>query len=234
MLKTKDSSQRLKRIKNQDNKFAYTLTAGSLPTFLFNHDMCLKDVIGKFLHDNDLHRVSFEKPADAVIGQFHFELDNGHMNEAQLEEKIRLHYANANVQAVFIMRHREKPELENQRLQMIFGLSDRILHDQPNKILAACYTQYLKDGIIYNRKGPAKIVIRDMTKRQWVINPSQWVLFSKTKLSIHKRQEAQRSHVNLEPIGFLPQSDTDCLFSLSKQVYLTPTTHPHPYQTLRV
>lgn len=165
MLKVKDSSQRLKRIKNQDGKYAYTMHAKTLPTFLFNHDVCLRDAIGKFLHDNDPYRVSFEKPADAVIGQFHFELDNGHMNEAQLKEKIRLHYTNANVQVVFIMRHREKPELENQRLKMIFSLSDGILHDQPNKILAACYTQYLKDGIIYNRKGPAKIVVRDMIKQ---------------------------------------------------------------------
>src|SRR5512145_95471 len=59
MQREKDSALRLKRIKNQDGKYAYTMTAKVLPTFLFNHDVCLRDVIGKFLCGRGLPEVSF-------------------------------------------------------------------------------------------------------------------------------------------------------------------------------
>ena len=54
MQREKDRTLRLKRIKNQDGKYAYTMTAKALPTFLFNHDVCVRDVIGKFLHDREM------------------------------------------------------------------------------------------------------------------------------------------------------------------------------------
>jgi cystathionine beta-lyase family protein involved in aluminum resistance len=153
MLKTKDSSLRLKRIQNQDGKYAYTLTAKTLPTFLFNHDVCIRDVIGKFLHDRGRQIVSFEQPADASILHYRFELDNGHMNDSQLEKKLVEHYTKTNVQVVFIMRHREAPQLEAKRLEKIFHISEKIFEDKPNKVLGACYSEFLDNGKIYNRKG---------------------------------------------------------------------------------
>lgn len=153
MLKVKDSSQRLKRIKNQDGKYAYTMHAKTLPTFLFNHDVCLRDAIGKFLHDRGRQSVSFRQPADASILQYCFELDNGHMNDKQLEDKLLTHYADMDVQVLFIMRHRESPKLEDGRLNKIFKISEELFHDKPNKVLGACYTKFLKNGVIYNRKG---------------------------------------------------------------------------------
>jgi len=157
MLREKDSTLRLKRIKNQDDKYAYTLRAKTLPTFLFNHDVCLRNVIGKFLHDQGMHDVSFAKPADASIQQYCFELDNGHMDQGQLKEKLVSFYTKVNVQAVFIMRHRECPHLEAKRLQKIFKLSEELFPYMPNKVLGTCYTEYLKNGIIQNRKGEVKI-----------------------------------------------------------------------------
>ena len=155
MLREKDSSLRLSVIKNQDDKRAYTMSSNTLPTFLFNHDSCVRDVIGKFLHDRGMQEVSFNKPADASILQYRFELDNGHMNDSQLEEKISKHYANANVQVVFIMRHREFPHLEAKRLEKIFYLSEKLFPHKPNKILGACYSKFLENGMIYNRNGTA-------------------------------------------------------------------------------
>ena len=157
MQREKDSSLRLKRIKNQDGKYAYTMTAKVLPTFLFNHDVCVRDVIGKFLNARGLQEVSFEQPADASIWQYRFELDNGHMDDKQLEDKLRRYYAEAGGQIVFIMRHREYPRLEIRRLQKIFNISEKVFPCMPNKVLGACYTDYLENGIIYNRKGQAKI-----------------------------------------------------------------------------
>jgi len=157
MLKVKDSSLRLRRITNQDGKHAYTLYAKTLPTFSFNHDCCVRDVIGKFLHDQGTQNVSFEKPADASILQYRFEMDNGHMDETQLREKVLKHYMNGNIQIIFIMRHRELPELEIERLKKIVEISKDLFYDKPNRILVACYSEFLADGKLYNQKGEEKL-----------------------------------------------------------------------------
>lgn len=155
MRREKDSSLRLKTIANQDGMRAYALSSYSkpLPTFLFNHDSCLRNIIGKFLHDRGLKEVSFEQPADASMLQYRFEMDNGHMDEKQLEDKLMKHYYKINVQVVFIMRHREFPHLEEKRLEKLFAVSERVFPKKPNKILGACYTKFLENGLIYNRKG---------------------------------------------------------------------------------
>ena len=157
MRKVKDRTLRLGRIRNQDGHYAYTMSAKTLPTSLFNHDVCVRNIIGKFLHDRGMQEVSFERPADASISQYRFELDNGHMNERQLEEKLVKNYARQIVQIIFIKRHRECPRLEAERLKKVFQISHKVFPHQPNKVLAACYTSYLENGIVFNRKGQAKI-----------------------------------------------------------------------------
>lgn len=157
MCSVKDRILRLKRIRNQDGKQAYTLHAKALPTSLFNHDVCVRNIIGKFLHDRGMQEVSFERPADASINQYRFELDNGHMNESQLEEKLVKNYSRQIVQIIFIMRHRECPHLEAERLRKVFHISTKVFPHQPNKVLGACYTRYLENGTVFNRKGQAKL-----------------------------------------------------------------------------
>jgi len=157
MRKVKDRTIRLKRIRNQDGHCAYTMLAKTLPTFLFNHNVSVRNIIGKFLHDRGIQDVSFERPADASIRQYRFELDNGHMSESQLEEKLIANYSRLNVQILFIMRHRECPHLEIERLNKVFRISAKIFPHQPNKVLGACYTSYLENGTVFNRKGQAKL-----------------------------------------------------------------------------
>jgi len=157
MLKVKDRTLRLKRIRNQDGHFAYTMLAKTLPTFLFNHNVCVRNIIGKFLHGSGMQEVTFERPADASIRQYRIELDNGHMSGIQLEEKLVKHYARLNVQILFIMRHRECPHLEAERLNKVFRISAEVFPHQPNKVLGACYTSYLENGTVFNRKGQAKL-----------------------------------------------------------------------------
>jgi len=157
MRTVKDRALRLRRIRNQDGKHAYTVKAKGLPTFLFNHDVALRNVIGKFLHGRGMQNVSFEKPSDASIRQYRLELDNGHMSESQLEEKLVKNYARQNVQLIFIMRHRECPHLEAERLNKVFQIAEKVFPHQPNKVLAACYTSYLENGTVFNRKGQAKL-----------------------------------------------------------------------------
>lgn len=153
MLKVKDREIRLKKIRNQDGRHAYTLDAKALPTFGFNHDVCLRDVVGKFLNSRGPAEVTFAKPADARILRYSIELDNGHMDDSQLEEKLRKHYLDSEGQVIFIMRHREFPHLEARRLKKVFDISARVFPTKPNKVLGACYHQYLEDGIFYNRRG---------------------------------------------------------------------------------
>jgi len=157
MRKVKDRMLRLKRIRNQDGRYAYTILAKTLPTFSFNHDVCVRNIIGKFQHGRGMQEVSFERPADVSIQQYRFELDNGHMSESQLEEKLSKHYSHLNVQIIFIMRHRECPHLESQRLLKVFKIAAKVFPHQPNKVLGACYTSYLENGIVFNRKGQAKL-----------------------------------------------------------------------------
>jgi len=157
MLREKDRALRLKRIRNQDGQYAYTLSAKSLPTFLFSHDVCLRDVIGKFLHKRGSLDVSFERPSDAIILHYRLELDNGHMSDSQIEKKLRKNYAGTPGQIIFFMRHRQCPRLEAKRLQKLFCISQEVFPKMPNKVLGACYSQYLENGIIWNRKGQIKL-----------------------------------------------------------------------------
>ncbi len=166
MLREKDNSIRLKRIRNQDGKYAYTLTAKTLPTFLFNHDSCLRDVIGKFLHGKGFVEVSFGHPADATILHYRLELDNGHMTDRQLEYKMRRHYVHAGGQIIFIMRHREHPRLEVKRLEKLFSIAGKVFPGLPNKVLGASYAGFLENGTIFNRKGESKITLNQ--PRGWL------------------------------------------------------------------
>jgi hypothetical protein len=38
-------------------------------------------------------------------------------------------------------------------LNMLFDIIKKVLKDKPNRVLAAGYHQYLKDGKLYNYKG---------------------------------------------------------------------------------
>lgn len=153
MTLVKNSDLKLRRIQNQNGNHAFTFSA-TLPTFTYNHDVALRNVLGKFMHERGRQKVSFERPADASIEHYRFELDNGHMSGDQLEEKIFNHYSKGDIQAVFIMR--SLYDTEEPRLKKIFDISEELFYDQPNRILGACYLKFLKDGNIYNRRGDVK------------------------------------------------------------------------------
>jgi hypothetical protein len=156
MTQVKNRELRLKRIQNQNGNHAFTFDA-KLPTFTYNHDVALRNVLGKYLHDREMYRadeVSFKQPADANIRHYRFELDNGHMTDEQLEEKISNHYRKGDIQAVFIMRSLYNSE--DARLKKIFDISEKLFYDQPNRILGACYSKFLNNGKLYNRKGEEK------------------------------------------------------------------------------
>lgn len=156
MLRVKDREYRVRKVKNEAGQGAYTLKVRSLPGFKFNHDVALRDVLGKWLHDRGVKEISFKPPADATLGAYRFELDTGHMNLKQLEDKIEDHYFSDPVQVLFFMKHRVNPNLERERVRIIFDISQRMFFSKPNKLLAAGYSQYLSNGRLYNRKGEVK------------------------------------------------------------------------------
>lgn len=156
MTQVKDSDLKLRRIQNQNKNHAFTLSAtpANLPTFTYNHDVALRNVLGKFMHERGAQEISFKQPADASILRYRFEMDNGHMSSDQLEEKITNHYRTGNIQVVFIMR--SLYDSEEARLKKIFDISQDLFYDQPNRILGACYLKFLDNGKIFNRKMEAK------------------------------------------------------------------------------
>lgn len=78
-----------------------------LGTSFFDHDNKTREVVAKYIHDKGTHLIEglhFHPPSDACIGSLFFELDNGHMTEKQLKEKINRYYIKpGGFQVIFIM-----------------------------------------------------------------------------------------------------------------------------------
>lgn len=132
---------------------------------MFDHDSKTRECIARWICDHgaqQLDALHFHPPADATIGNIYFEMDNGHMNDRQLREKINLHYSKpGQFQVVFIMaspckahwRTREKVQADElRRLNKIFGIARELLPHKPNRILAASYEQFLEDGQLRSYK----------------------------------------------------------------------------------
>jgi hypothetical protein len=146
----------LKKIENNDGRraFTYMRTRKDIGTQHFNHDTKLRNCIARFFYDNGMKKASFKGTADVTIGNLFFEFDNGHMNNDQLEEKLRTHYlGKGSYRVVFFMSHRYNEDLEKERLVKLFEIVREVMYKKPNRILGTCYTQYLLDGKIYNLKG---------------------------------------------------------------------------------
>ena len=128
--------------------------------YCLDHDLKLRDVLARYLFANGyrgIDQVSVRHipgNPDAHIGNLYFELDNGHENDAQLREKLERWAGPGAFQVVFVMAHRYGDTgLEDRRLTRLFELSSRILYHKPNRILGACYSQFLKDGVMRNVRG---------------------------------------------------------------------------------
>ncbi len=127
----------------------------------FLHDNRLRDCLAKFLNDRNLKGIEqlsigrTEINPDAYIGNLYFEFDNGHMDDDQLSDKIRNNYSgNGAFRVIFFMRHRyDDPEGEIRRLDKLFEIIKKTLPSKKGRVIGACYSQYLKDGAIYNVKG---------------------------------------------------------------------------------
>lgn len=124
-------------------------------THNLDHDIKLRNVLGKFLHGKSIDGLSLKPPADATLRNIYFEMDNGHMNNGQLIEKIETHYkGKGQFRVIFIMADRyDKPHLEEERLKKLFEILEKVMHHKPNRILGACYTKFLSDGKLYNLRG---------------------------------------------------------------------------------
>jgi hypothetical protein len=105
--------------------------------------------------------------ADAMLlltaGNLYFEFDSGHMGRGQLKDKIKARYIGKGAfRVVFFMGTAEYAHwknlatikcLEKNRLTLLFEVARRVLKDKPNRLLGACYHEYLEDGKVYNHKG---------------------------------------------------------------------------------
>jgi hypothetical protein len=175
MCKTKRKSIRLKKL-NHDFYTPYALAESSRHSISrqhAEHDIKLRDCLGKYLYVCGyglMEYLTIRTFADAKLtpntGNLYFEFDNGHMTRTQLIEKIRNHYrVKGAYRVVFWMasaeyshyKHSQRiNSLEQKRLNMLFDIIKETLKDKPNRILGACYHQYLLDGKVYNYREEMK------------------------------------------------------------------------------
>ena len=51
------------------------------------------------------------------------------------------------------MGHRfREADLEQKRLNKLFDIARDVLDNKPNRVLGACYTEFLRDGKVFNLK----------------------------------------------------------------------------------
>lgn len=135
------------------------------PTY-FEHDEKLRTCIAKFvqLYGYDLlDRLELRQDADAKIGNVYIEFDNGNQGKPFLKEKLLKHYAKpGNYRVVFFMgaynkAHWRKAEQtardEDSRIAVLRGAIAETIHQKPNRVLIAGYTQFLSSGKLFNYRG---------------------------------------------------------------------------------
>jgi len=172
MCRTKRREIRLKKL-HHEFYTCYALATNPRSTLnhrQVEHDIKLRNCLGKYFHYCGyelIEYLSIKTHADAVLmlsaGDLYFEFDSGHMGRGQLKDKIKAHYIGKGAyRVVFWTGTAEYAHwknlatikcLERNRLNLLFEVARRTLKDKPNRLLGACYHEYLEDGKIYNHKG---------------------------------------------------------------------------------
>lgn len=125
----------------------------------FDHDSNLRDCIARFLHDHLGYevRIKNDKNADALVEKegscIYFEMDRGNEDEEQIKKKFSNYSDKGNYRVIFFMATRYSTDNEHKRLEKLFELIGKLMYKKPNRIIGACYSQYLRDGKIYNLRG---------------------------------------------------------------------------------
>lgn len=172
MCRTKRKEIRLKKLPH-DFYTCYALATSSRATLNHRHvehDIKLRNCLGKYFYICGyelLEYLSLKTYADSILtltaGDLYFEFDSGHMGRGQLKDKIKAHYIGKGAfRVVFWTGTAEYAHwkniatikcLEKNRLNLLFEVVRRVLKDKPNRVLGACYHEYLEDGKLYNHKG---------------------------------------------------------------------------------
>ncbi len=172
MCRTKRKEIRLKKL-HHEFYTCYSLATNPRSTLNHRHvehDIKLRNCLGKYFYicgHELIEYLSIKTHADALLtlsaGNLYFEFDSGHMGRGQLKDKIKAHYIGRGAyRVVFWTGTAEYAHwknlatikcLEKNRLNLLFEVSKRALKDKPNRLLGACYHEYLEDGKIYNHKG---------------------------------------------------------------------------------
>ena len=159
---TKRTYDRVRRIGNF-GEVAFTIDLNYLPYKLFKHNSYLRNCLAKFIHDypDFKCKIKNDKSADALVfndyEKFYIEMDMGGENgggkvEGELDKKFTENYSDQGCyRVIYFMASRYSQDTEQNRLNKLFEILKKIKYRKPGRILAACYTLYLNNGIIYNR-----------------------------------------------------------------------------------
>lgn len=155
----------LRKIKNGDGMTGFTSSEvrNHIPTYLYNHDVALRNCVARFLFDRGHQGIGIASVKrikgnpDAHIGNVYFEFDNGGEGTAELSKKINRYNGDGRFRVIFFMKNRDNAELDHTRLNKLFEIIKKVMKKKPNRILGACYTQYLQDGKVYNLRGESTL-----------------------------------------------------------------------------
>jgi len=70
-----------------------------------------------------------------------------------LEKKLERYSGEGTFRVVFFMRNQNNADLDRTRLNKLFEIVKRVMYKKPNRVLGACYSDFLRDGKIFNLKG---------------------------------------------------------------------------------
>jgi len=172
MCKTKHREIRLKKL-HHEFYTCYALATNPKTTLNHNHvehDIKLRNCLGKYFNicgHGLLEFLSTSTFADALLtlntGNLYFEFDSGHLGKKQLIDKIKTRYIGKGAfRVIFWTGTAEYAHwknvatikcLEKNRLDLLFKITRKVLKEKPNRVLGACYHEYLETGKLHNQKG---------------------------------------------------------------------------------
>ncbi len=136
------------------NSKKYDVGSGNI----FDHNNCLRNCLARILHDHPDARIYIknDKDADAIVligeDKFYIEMERKDDFE-EIGEKIEKHYSDEGAyRVIFFFATRYSTETEEAHVKKLFETMKKIKYQKPGRILVACYTEYITNGKLYNRK----------------------------------------------------------------------------------
>lgn len=150
------TKKHLKILHNRERKRGYAHKNSKredIPTNIYRHEVELRNCLAILarLHDYS-YDLTLDKPSDARFNHDFIEFDTSEEGWKKIRTKLEDYYSgHGDYRVLFIMGHTDKEYLEINRVKKLFEISAEVLKEKPNRVMGACYTEFLKSGKLYRR-----------------------------------------------------------------------------------